>query len=227
MLRLFRKKYELDELKKLVQLKKPERRNYSIVIIDDDLTMAKKDLLGSLGFIVTILRDINSVQEIQSFDIIICDIRGVGKRYNSKYGGAFIIQEITQHYPQKYVIVCSGSTFKVNYSEYFRLADSQLNKGSDSTEWARVLDKGIKELSSPIFVWERTRKNFISNEVPSETINKIEQAFIKSIIKNNTSFLNKQIDRSSNLLSNEYVAFATNALVSYTTSILSTLTMPS
>tara|TARA_R110002072_G_scaffold72354_1_gene172981 strand:+ start:182 stop:853 length:672 start_codon:yes stop_codon:yes gene_type:complete len=220
---LFRKKYNIEDIGRLTKLKSPERKNYSIVIIDDDLTMAKKELLGSLGFVVTILRDIDNINEIQNFDIIVCDVRGVGKKYDSKYGGAFIIKEIAHHYPQKYIIVCSGSTFKVNYAQYFRLADSELDKGSDSTEWAKVLDGGIKNLSSPELVWERTRKNFITNEVPTEIINKIEQAFIKSIVKKDSQILDKLVTKNQNLLSNEYVAFAANSLVSYTSSILGSL----
>ena len=223
MLELFHKKYDLEYLKSYVISKKPERGNYSIAIIDDEQELAITKILRTQGFVISHFHDINSINEIQGFDIVICDIRKVGKVFDSKYGGAFVVKEIVNKYPQKYVIISSGSLFQVDYNEYFKMADSYIKKDADSSEWTDVLDKAISALNDPYFFWERTKKFLISKKIELSIVNKIEQNYIKSFAKKDGKYLSSSINKNKSYLSNEYVSFALNTLMSFTTSIISNL----
>jgi len=217
---LLNKKYDLEKLKLYEIDKKPERKSYSIAIIDDERELPIIKILKK-HFTILHLRDIDSINDIQKFDIVICDINDVGKVFNSKYGGAIIVKEILNNYPQKYVIISSGSVFEVDYNEYFKMADSFIKKGADSSEWINVLDKAISTLNEPYFLWERTRQFLIHKKVNTSIVNKIEQSYIKSIEKKDSKYLTSSINSNKSYLSNEYVSLALNTLMSFTTSIIS------
>jgi hypothetical protein len=217
-----KQRYNLESLKAIENPVLRERKGFNILIIDDDV-FPLLDPLRKSGFALTKLEDINDVYELKSFDIIVCDIRGVGAVFESKFAGAHLIKEIYRKYPHKYLIVYSGSTFKVDYNEYFRLADKNVKKGTDLSEWVEILDFAIKSLSNPYTQWERTRKFLQSNDVDPLTISELEQSYIKSILNKKIKFLNRTLNKNKSLMSNEYVAFAMNTLSSFATSIISNL----
>ncbi len=218
---IWRKKYDISDLTSAISFKDPVRKNFSIAVIDDDLDYPIKDLLQNLDFVITKFDDIKSINEIQGFDIVVCDIRGVGKSFDSKYGGGYVVKEISDKYPQKYIIICSGSMFKIDFAEYFKIADKYIKKDADLSEWSMVLYNAILELSSPINYWERTRLNFKRRNLDSRIINRIEQEYIRSVIKKDTKYLHKIIMKNKSNLSNEYVAFAVNTLLNFTISLIS------
>jgi len=222
MLGLFNKKYDLEYLKLCETNNKPERSNYSIAIIDDEIELPIIKILER-HFAISHLHDIDSINQIQGFHIVVCDIKDVGKTFDSKYGGALLVKEILSKYPQKYVIISSGCVFAVDYNEYFKMADSYIKKGADSSEWIAVLDKAISTLNEPFFLWERTRKFLIHKNVNTSIVNKIEQSYIKSIAKKDSKYLTSSIYSNKSYLSNEYVSLALNTLIGLTTSIISNI----
>ena len=61
------------------QLTKPKRSDVSIVIIDDQHVPYIEDLMY-YGFNVMYINDLDQIESIKGFEIIICDIKGVGKK---------------------------------------------------------------------------------------------------------------------------------------------------
>ncbi len=218
---IWKKKLELSKLIEIGSIKPLQRSNFSIVVIDDDYDYPIKQILLNLNFVVTQYNDIENIKQIQPFDIVICDIRDVGKAFDSKYGGGYIVKEISLNYPLKYIIICSASTFDVDFNEYFQLSDKSIVKGADSSDWTRILDNAIAELSSPVKIWGRTRKYLIANNVSLKIINNIEQGYIRSYLKGDSKLLSRSLKKNQSLLSNEYVSLTLNTLLNLTTNLIS------
>lgn len=198
---IWNKKYELSELQKFMNSIKIDRDDYKIAIIDDQNII----LIGKLkshNFNVTHFKDVDNIHELKKYNIIICDIQGVGKKLGSKYEGAHLISEIKKEFPLKYLIAFSGKSFDPTYNKFFILCDDVMQKGSDIKDWVECLDLAIKNNLDPIYNWEIARKVLLQQKTPLDKLSKIEQAYIKAILKNDTSYYNrliakKQVDYSN------------------------------
>lgn len=217
---MFKKKYSITDLESIISIKSPTRSDYPIVIIDDE-DYPIKELLQNMGFMVTHINDITTIHELEAYYIVVCDIRNVGKSFDSKYGGAYIIKELYKKYPQKYRIICSGSVFNVDYNEFFKLADKSIKKGADSSDWSDILDSAINEISSPTYVWERSRAALKECNIDSKVINKIEQGYLRAIIKRDNKILDKVLTKNNSILSGDGAKFIVSALSSITANIIS------
>ena len=56
------------------------RRQFDILIIDDDDFIQKKNLTQN-GFQIIQKQDIEDVRDVEAYSIILCDIRGVGAKF--------------------------------------------------------------------------------------------------------------------------------------------------
>ena len=181
------KLYSLDELKKF-QTKEISRNKFKILIIDDE-EIEYTEELTTHGFYCRHVRDIDSIDHVSEYNIIICDIRGVGKKFNSQYEGAHIIGEIDKLYPNKIKIAYTGSEFDIRYNKYFELCDAKIHKDDDFESWIEKLDSSIAKVSDPIDQWLRVRDRLLKNEIPLYDVFQIEQDYIKSIVNNNEKIL--------------------------------------
>ena len=124
------------------QFSKPKRSDVPIVIIDDQDVPYIEDLRYN-GFNVMHIKDIDQIDSIKGFEIIICDIRGIGKKFKSNFEGAHIISEIRRVYPFKIIIGYTAYTFDPTYNKYLSLADDVFKKDIDIDEWITHLDSII------------------------------------------------------------------------------------
>ena len=65
-----------------------QRERFKIAFIDDD-DFVYRSRLANLGFRINKYEDVQDLNMLSSYDIIISDIRGVGKSFNSEAEGAF------------------------------------------------------------------------------------------------------------------------------------------
>lgn len=80
------------------RLNNRERCNFKIAIIDDE-DFYYKEQLSRLGFNITKYDDIQDLNMLASYDLIISDIKGVGKYFDSEFEGAFLLSELKKMYP--------------------------------------------------------------------------------------------------------------------------------
>lgn len=201
-----------------------ERKQYNIIIIDDHI-FPLLDSLRKHGFTISKFNDIEDIDELKGFDIIICDIRGIGQTFQSRYQGAHIVKEIHKRFPNKYLIVYSGSTFSVEYNNYFKLSDKTVKKGTDLSEWVVILDTAIKDFINPYKQWEKTRAFLQENEIDTKTLLKFEQAYIKSILRKDDRFFRNALQGNKRVMSNEYLSFSLNTLSNFISSVVSNMLM--
>lgn len=182
-----KKKFDLSDLT-VTSTEIMDRSKFKILCIDDQ-GFQYETLLKNHDFNLKVLSDIEDINAADVYDIIICDIIGVGKKFGSKYEGGHIISEIKKRYPFKKVIAFSGSQFNPEFNKYFTLSDKTLNKDTELETWVEVLDSLIKDLALPVNIWQSTKTHLNIQGVDAFTIAQIEQEFIKAVTqKNKNSF---------------------------------------
>jgi hypothetical protein len=190
LLNFFTKEYSLQDLTTVSKKIIINRSNYRIAIIDDERVPLIEQLIPH-NYNITYFEDISVIDQLNNFQIIICDIEGVGKKFGSKYGGAHLIKEIRNNDPLKYIIAFSSKSFDMSFNDFFKECDNAMEKHLDITQWTTSLDIAIKSINNPIFMWEKVRNALLKNNINLSDVSKIERAYIKSILKKDSSYFNK------------------------------------
>ena len=175
----------ISELKEITLDPIANYRNKVKVVLIDDENFAYAEILHNHGYLVTKKNDIDDIQSLEAYDIIFCDINGIGLKLNSKLQGAYVISEIRKKYPFKYIIAYSGRTQDLSLNHYFKMADQIIKKDADSSEWVEVLDNATQKVLSPHSQWLKMRKTFFQREVPLVDILRLEDRFVAAILKKN------------------------------------------
>ena len=164
------------------------RKKTDVLVIDDEKFEPKEFLEGN-NYRLTSKTDIDNVKDVSEYPIILCDIRGIGKKMSSSFEGAFLIKEIKENYPEKIVIAYTASQYDPSYNVYLQRADNILSKSLSTEEWLDVLDKYIFQAADPVYQWKILRDRLIILDIPLLDIAKLEDAFVKSFLKEEfTSF---------------------------------------
>ena len=177
---------ELAELKTITNMSKIERSSVSILCIDDQ-GLEYEEIIRNHGFNIRVLKDIEDIKAVTEYPVVICDIKGVGKSFGSKFEGGHIIEEIKTKYPEKVVIAYTGQQFDATYNKFFSLADFTLSKDIDSDTWVSTLDETIRKVVSPIEQWKRMRDFLLNREVSLKTVFQLEQQFIAAVLTKDKS----------------------------------------
>lgn len=180
----------LDDWQKLnaKSLSEQERRaRFKIAVIDDEAFAAGRNLRNA-GYQITEVGDIKSVNELDDYQIVLCDLQGVGMHFNSKFQGGFLIDEIKKRYPEKIVIAYTGGALDQGVLRYAQMAaDDFVKKDVDINEWRNTLDEVIDALSDPVVVWKRQRDALVDADISTKSILKLEDAYVKSVLKGDPS----------------------------------------
>ncbi len=168
------------------------RRNANILIIDDNTFFAENYLLAN-GFCIQHKKDIDTIADVEPYDIILCDISGVGKILGYEQEGAFIIREIHANYPNKRVIAYTAYTFHANYNAYFSMADFVAPKDLSLDTWIDILDGEIEKAVDPVEQWKKIRVYLLEHGLATITVAKIEDRFVSSVEKKDFSILKEYV----------------------------------
>jgi len=192
------KKLEIQDIKHTQVLKEHDikelRKKVTILIIDDNRPDVI-DILKTHKFDVEYKADITSINDVAAYDIILCDIRGVGKEFKSNKEGAYLIKEIKINYPSKIVITYTASTYDPTYNEYINLADDIIMKGVESDEWVKTIDDQIQKSINPIVQWEKVREKLLDEDVRISLVCKLEDQYVKAINSRNFESLKKLCEK--------------------------------
>lgn len=164
------------------------KQTTKIAIIDDQ-SFKKVESLRNHGFSLTELGDINSVNQIAEYPVVVCDIRGVGRYLGSDLEGAHLIAEIRKAYPDKFLVSYSGAEFDLRYNQALSSVDSSIAKDSSTEYWVTVLEDGICSVSDPKERWLRIRRRLLDAGLEIHDAFLLEQSFLKAIDRRDASFL--------------------------------------
>lgn len=190
---------DLQRDKKLAaRLRSPAelRRSIKIAVIDDQ-PFAPEHNLKNNQFQIDTYTDIHKVDQVADYPIILCDLQGVGLQLASDMQGAYLIEEIKRNYPEKAVIAFTGGSANSNISRRAELAaDDYLRKDASIEDWRDVLDKHIRNLSDPVYVWQQLRVRLVRAEIAPLELMKLEHAYV-STIKNGAQKTKEAIQEAS------------------------------
>ena len=190
------------------------------IAVIDDQKFPYCEMLRQLKYNITEVGDISDITHIKEYGIVICDIKGVGKTFGSKSEGGYVIKEIRNRYPDKYIISFSGSRFDPTFKKFFDCCDTTIKKDSDIEEWTTTLDYAVKELTHPLQRWHRTRDILLKNGAELVDVLAIEQAYIKSVVNKNPSFIKKTISNNPSIQSSAPLIEIGISLVSFIVKLL-------
>jgi hypothetical protein len=165
-----------------------DRQKVQIAVIDDE-ELPYLDTIKRHDFNIRTFRDIEDVQAVHNYPVVLCDIRGVGKHFQSQYEGAHLLSEIRKRYPTKVLLAYTAHQTDPSYNRYFQLADRVLKKDIDSDEWIDRLDESIQLATDPLFQWKRFRSYLLDKDIPLIKIVALEDAYVSSIEKKSQSHL--------------------------------------
>ncbi len=171
------------------------RQNVPIALIDDQ-DFPSYELLSTHGYRITCFKDVEDVHVLESYAIILCDIKGVGKAFQSKFEGAHLISEIRKCYPHKVIIAYTSYQHDPTYNKYFAKADSVVKKDIDIDEWIEELDRAIKLVANPVFLWTRIRNKLLELELPIAQVMDLEDQFVSYVRQKKTKFPNSKLSSS-------------------------------
>lgn len=185
------------KINKITKKKMEIRKSVRIAVIDDEKFLARSNL-ETYGYNISEFQDIKSISDIEGFDIVLCDLMGVGLNFDSAIGGASIIREIKDNYPTKFVIAYTGARANSAEANAAReKADDFLKKDAEISKWVDKLDSAIEVAVDPYERWIIARQGLIDNEVDIRRILELESGYVRSIKRKDGSFdeLNKAVEK--------------------------------
>jgi DNA-binding NarL/FixJ family response regulator len=157
------------------------REAVPIVVIDDQPFEAANNLRNN-HYQINHLTDLNNIQDIKSYPIVLCDLQGVGSALHGDMQGAHLIREIKKNYPEKIVIAYTGIAKTTAMSKLAQLhADAFLKKDDDIDTWFEELDRSIERVSDPVLMWKSFRKRMLDTGMTPYQLMELEDAFVESI----------------------------------------------
>lgn len=185
-----------------------------MVLIDDE-QFPYLDILKQHKFNIDTLGDVTSLTTLEAYDIILCDLNGVGKSFSEQFQGAYLVKEIYKRYPFKIIISYTGISFDARYNEYLKYADFSVKKDIESEVWVEKLDMAIDMLSNIEKRWYRVRDYLLENDVSLFNVMLLEDNLVRSVEdKQKESFPAKKLIKSLGAdLKSVIISFAGSAAV--------------
>ncbi len=180
---MFKKRYYLEQINEQGDDLLIDRNNIKIAIIDD-MEVPYLESLRRSGYNVRHYKDIEDFDMLKAYSVIVCDIKGVGKKFGSELEGAYIIKEARKLYPEKYIIAMSSAVYKISVTKIIGVADDKIVRDTDLDRVSDSIDKAVNTMRSNRLRWLRLRDNLLNtHNVDMYNVWLLEQGFIATILK--------------------------------------------
>lgn len=151
---------------------------FSIAFIDNDFKIRQRD-----RFILedyqqrAILPDLQNIQLMENFDLIICDVIGVGIKIGTNKKATSILKKIKELYPYKYIIAISNDENCL--IEVDNIVDHTMCKTIPDfeTKLEKAILTGIKEMAIPQNYWQKIETKLKENHIPEKRIQNYKEAY--------------------------------------------------
>lgn len=191
-LNFFRSNKEIKDFAvKVAHLQSEQSRRSAVPIaVIDDQPFAAQTNLQSYGYNISQIGDIKSLGEVARYPLILCDIMGVGRHFDSKLQGASLISEIKKGYPEKIVIAYTGAGLSERAVKVAgERSDKIVKKDIDIEELVEILDGATRLAVDPHVVWNKVRARFIEMDVDTKDILRLEDGYVRSVLRKDSDFV--------------------------------------
>ena len=179
------KEQSITTLKKLTE----------ILVIDDN-DFAYLEALQRYEFNIKQKKDLTHLSDAEVFDVILCDIRGVGTFLSSPYEGANLIKELKTKYPAKTIIAYTAEPYNASFQKFLNYADGIMPKGTSLEDWVALLEKTLRDCADPVVQWDKTRKLLLRAKVDTIDVAKYESQYVRAVKNENFDSLKKLYEKS-------------------------------
>ena len=186
MLNLFRKKsYSISDLHDQTEIFLSNliaiRNKIKVLIIDNDEIQSGMPMVKYLkghGFNNVDYRTIlEKIEDVQAYELLLCDIRDVGHalNYNNGYDMAADIKKI---YPYIGIIAFSSDIEGYDKSK----VDGIFSKESTAENRNMVIDSVVRKCYSPIESWITFRNHLLAQNVSIHTVASLESYYVSKLL---------------------------------------------
>lgn len=198
------KKYTIEDLRhhdsQSAEIDQSIRSQFKISCIDDN-RFDEIERLALRGYELNHHLDIVKISQVEPYEILLCDIDGVGLYRDGAGSGVDLMKKITETYPHKYIIGYSGLQAKSKKNrELIDMAkaysDSYVFKQANIPveRWVEVLDNAILTLSNPYQNWKRIRNRIILRNPDVGGLDKVEDYYVRYVLsRKKTKYREKSI----------------------------------
>ena len=167
-----------------------KKKHARIVVIDNEQVDNMVSNLCAAGYgDVTALKNIVSLEEVEKYDLVLIDVKGIGVKFlkgtkSASLEGLAMAREIKRQYPSKKVIVFSAmlQEWEDNYIIH-DIVDGSFVKDGDISERNKKIDLCIRQLVDPVCLWKKSRLFLLEQGVPIHDVAKLESKIVHAILK--------------------------------------------
>ncbi|MGI6711092.1 MAG: hypothetical protein ACOX4W_06620 [Bacilli bacterium] len=167
-----------------INYENPKREIVKLCVIDND--GIDENALNNLGYKNTfVMHEFYKVDDIKDYNVILCDIKGVGQKFDRKCQGIAVAENIKKMYPEKKVILYSGqnpSDFDENYSNSATILDGFIEKGESTPKLVSELDKYCETFWNPVKMWDVIESKMKKKGATNKYIAYMEHLYVRSLI---------------------------------------------
>lgn len=160
---------------------KIQRDQIKVCVIDDEgfdintlYDLGYKDIRKKIQF--------ENIDEYQEFDVILCDVEGIGVTVDAEKQGLAVAEQIKNVYPEKVILLYSGKNIET-FGEMPANLDGYLRKQSSMSELANSIEMYYVQSINPVNIWEKTRNQMLENQISTKTVAFLEDRFCKSLLE--------------------------------------------
>lgn len=165
------------------------RRESVRIAVVDDKSFEPGRLLTNHGYKISYIGDVKNVSELKDYQIVLCDLMGVGQFLDRSDEGAAIIREIRRNYPSILVAAYTGSSSGHEpLRKAKQTADVFIKKDSDIEDWTDELDALVEKALDPSVIWYRVRDELCRQRVGTVEVLRLEDAFVRSLESDDSNF---------------------------------------
>lgn len=169
------------------------RRQQTKIAVIDDKPFEPSPLLRNHSYNITEIGDIRKASDVKDFQIVLCDLMGVGSLLDRHDEGAGIIREIRRNFPSIIVAAYTGASASHEpVKKAKQLADEFIKKDETIDVWTEKLDRLIEMAMDPRIVWYRVRGELVRQRVDTVELLRLEDAFVRSIEQRDREFKHLQ-----------------------------------
>jgi hypothetical protein len=192
----------ITDLRSIVGMRQINDRSSIRIIVIDDEPFPYSDNLRKHGFNIEQFRDLETLDSISSYEIVLCDVQGIGTKFHQELQGAYLVKEIRRRFPFKYIISYTAYDNDARYTALLKNADISIIKDENTDVWVEKLDYAISSVSNIEEQWAKTCNHLLDLKVPLFQIALLENEVVTKI-QNKKSFddfpnVNKSIELESN-----------------------------
>ena len=121
------------------------RMSVRMIIIDDE-PFPYTDELRHHGYNIEQFHDLETLDSLSAYDVVLCDVKGVGTKFNPELQGAYLVKEIRKRFPFKIIISYTAYESDARYTELLINADFIIRKCDTIKLLSEKLDTAISSV---------------------------------------------------------------------------------